>query len=152
MNYDRPLGLIGRLTVSILILLIGCFPAYLGGAVLWNMVFGRETHNVQAAAFVAICFLVMYFFARIAWRIAVNKPLRRDGGLFPPIISLPFAYFWAIGGAVALVKYLHEADVAKAVHAAEMMAIGLAGLVIVKRRKPRPEPPYRLPAAQTLDD
>lgn len=135
MSRDQPLGLFGRLITSTLIALVACLPAYLGGAVLWSMAFGRAAYDVGAAAFVAICFLVVYFVARIAWRVAVNKPLRRDGGLFPPSVILPFAYFWAIGGALALVKHLHEADVIGAVHDAEAMAIGLAGLVTVKRRR-----------------
>ncbi len=152
MKYDRPLGLPGRLLTSILILFAGVLPAYVGGALLWKMVFGQVAEPMGDAIVVAICFLVVYLIARLAWRVVINKPLRRDGGLFPPFVILPFAYFLAIGGAAALVKSLHEGNMVGAFHAAEMMAVGLGGLAIVRRRKPRPQPPYRLPAAQTLDD
>ncbi len=152
MHFDRPLGLPGRLLTSILILFAGVLPAYLGGALLWDMVSGQKTAGMGAVIAVAVCFLVVYLIARLAWRVTINKPLRRDGGLFPPMVILPVAYFFTIGGAVSLVKCLHEGDVARAIHAAELMAIGSGGVLIVKRRKPRPEAPYKLPAAQTLDD
>jgi hypothetical protein len=148
MRYDRPLGLSGRLIASILILLIGVFPAYLGGELLWSILFEHVADSMGAAVFISLCFLVMFLFAYIAWRVAVNRPFRKDGGLFPPVVIMPFAYFWTVGGAVAIVKHLYDGDMAGAFHAFEMMAIGVAGLVIVKRRKERSKETSTLPPPQ----